>query len=139
MSRAPDYAARIELLRTRAELERMELGEHLNHLGIRSAPARGFATGLLSGASTMRGVMGLLIGPGGGLKARLVRAAAVPVIAAVARGAARSRVLRYALLGAGVAGVAWWLWQRYATGPADDAEFDAYEPPPFDDPDPSLP
>lgn len=139
MSRAPDYAARIELLRTRAALERMELGEHLSHLGVRSAPARSFATGLLSGASTMRGVVGLLTRPGGGFKARLVRAAAVPVIAAIARGAARSRVLRYAVLGAGAAGVAWWLWQRYATGPALDAEFDTDEPPPFDDPDPSLP
>ena len=139
MSRAPDIAARIELLRTRAALQRMELGEHLSHLGIRSAPARGFATGLLSGASTMRGVVGLLTGPGGGLKARLVRAAAVPVIAAIARGAARSRVLRYAVLGAGAAGLAWWLWQRYATASAHDPELDAHEPPPFDDPDPSLP
>jgi hypothetical protein len=139
VSRTPDYAARLALLRTRAALERMELGEHVSMLGVRSAPVRGFATGLLSGASTMRGIAGLLTSRGGGLKLRLLRAAAVPAFAAIARGAARSRTVRYAVLAAGAAGFAWWLWQRNAAEPADDPALDAYEPPPFDDPDPTLP
>ena len=138
MSRAPDYAARVELLRTRAALERMELGEHLSNLGVRSAPARGLAGGLLNGASTVRGLVGRF-SSGGGVGARLVRAAAVPLVAAIARSVVRSRAVRYAALAAGAAGAAWWLWQRYEAGPARDPQFDEYQPPPFDDPDPTLP
>lgn len=139
MSRAPDdYAVRIELLRTRAALERMELGEHMSNLTARSALARGIATGLLSRASTMREVVGRISG-GTGIGARLARAAAVPVFAAIARGAARSRAVRYAVLAAAAAGAAWWIWQRQDASATYEPESDEYEPPAFDDPDPSLP
>lgn len=138
MNQASDYAARVELLRTRAALERMELGEHLGNLGVRSAPARGFASGLLSGASTVSSVVGRL-SSGGGVGARLLRTAAVPLVAALARSVVRSRAVRYAVLAAGAAGAAWWFWQRHDAGSVSEAEYDAYEPPPFDDPDPSLP
>lgn len=135
MSRNLAAREKIAALQARAAAEREEFAVQLGAVSRGSAPARSLASGMLGGAQAVSSLLALLPGGRGGVTGLALRAGALPLAATLARGLIRSRLLRYGVLAGGVALAVWWFGQRDARR----AERDEEEPPPFDDPDPSLP